>query len=141
MGKKQRLIFTGMIVAGIGFFVAAGLIGRSDPPDTATRIRGVESIEPERFDEVLQQSRIAIDLEPGFVVRSFQISPDAGCSSPVEVVDFVRPTDGVNLWVYQPDEGKPVSQLAPDDNCVRVIIEDIQRPGETAEVEWTFTAN
>ncbi|MDG2028079.1 MAG: hypothetical protein P8J50_13310 [Acidimicrobiales bacterium] len=141
MGRKQQLIFTALLVAGVGMFIIAGLIGRTNPPDEATRIRGVEAIDPERFDEVLQQNRVAIDLEPGFVVRSFTVSPDAGCSAPVEVVDFTRITDGLNIWVYQPDEGKPISQLAPDDNCVRVVIEDIQRPGDTAEVEWTFTVN
>jgi hypothetical protein len=141
MGRKQYLIFAVLLVAGIGMFVGAGLIGRSDPPDAALRIPGVEALIPERGDEVLQQQQVGIDLEPGFVVRSFTISPDARCSAPVELVDFVRPTDGVNLYVYQPDEGKPVVALSPDDNCVHVVIEDIQRPGELTDVEWAFTVN
>lgn len=141
MGRKQYLIFAALILAGVGMFVSAGLIGRSDPPDAALRIPGVEALIPERGDEVLQQQRIGIDLEPSFVVRSFTVSPDARCLSPIELVDFVRPTDGINLYVYQPDEGKPVTALSPDDNCVRVVIEDIRRPGELADVEWTFTVS
>lgn len=141
MQRKQQLIFAAMIVAGIGFFVAAGLIGRSDPPDAALRIPGVEALIPERGDEVLQQQRVALDLEPGYVVRSFTISADARCSTPIEVVDFTEITDGLNIYGYQPDEGKPVSQLAPDTNCVKVVFEDIQRPGELLDVEWTFTVN
>jgi hypothetical protein len=141
MGRKQYLIFTALLIAGIGMFVGAGLIGRSDPPDAALRIPGVEALIPERGDEVLQQQRLGIDLEPGFVVRSFTVSPDARCLDPVELIDFVRPTDGVNLYVYQPDEGLPVSALSPDNNCVHVVIEDIQRPGELHEVEWSFTVN
>ncbi|MEQ8840040.1 MAG: hypothetical protein RIB98_03590 [Acidimicrobiales bacterium] len=141
MGRRQYLIFFALMIAGIGMFVGAGLIGRTDPPDAALRIPGVEALTPERGDEVLQQQQVSIDLEPGFVVRSFAISPDAGCASPVELVDFVRPTDGVNLYVYQPDEGKPVAFLSPDDNCVRVVIEDIREPGELYDVEWAFTVS
>ncbi len=141
MGRKQYLIFAALIVAGVGMFVGAGVIGRSNPPDAALRTPGVEALIPERGDEVLQQQQVAIDLEPGYLVRSFTISPDARCGSPVEVVDFVRPTDGVNLWVYQPDEGKPVVSLSADNNCVHVVIENIQRPGELHEVEWAFTVN
>ena len=69
------------------------------------------------------------------------ISADARCTSPVEVVDFTQITGGLNIYVYQPDEGKPVSQLAPDTNCVHVTFEDLQRPGELLEVEWIFTVN
>lgn len=141
MARKPKLIFAALLLVGIGFIAAAGVIGRSNPPDEALRVPGVEEIIPSRGAAVLQQQRVAIDLEPGYVVRSFSISPDATCSSPVEVVDFVRPTDGVNLFVYQPDEGKPVAALAADDNCVRVTIENIQQPGEIDTVEWAFTVN
>ncbi|GJM37203.1 MAG: hypothetical protein DHS20C19_05700 [Acidimicrobiales bacterium] len=141
MQRKQQLIFTAMILAGIGFFVAAGLIGRTDPPDAALRIPGIEGLIPERGDEVLQQQRVGIDLEPGYVVRSMTISSDARCTTPVEVVDFGRYTEGLNLFIYQPDEGKPVTQLSPDSNCARVIFEDLQRPGELLDVEWSFTVN
>lgn len=141
MPRKQRLVFAALVVAGIGFFVAAGMIGRTDPPDAALRIPGVEGLTPERGDEVLQQQQVALDLEPGYVVRSFAISPDARCATPVEVVDFTQVTDGLNIYVYQPAEGKPVARLAPDTNCVHVMFEDLQRPGELLDVEWTFTVS
>ena len=141
MGRRQYLIFAALLAAGIGMFVAVGVIGRSDPPDSALRIPGVEALIPERGDEVLQQQRIGIDLEPGYVVRSFTVSPDARCTEPVELVDFVRPTGGLNLYVYQPADGLPVSALSPDDNCVRIVFENIQRPGELQDVEWAFTVS
>lgn len=141
MGRQQKLIFSALLLAGIGFIAAAGLIGRSDPPDAALRIPGVENLIPERGSEVLQQQRVGIDLEPGWVIKSFTISPDARCLEPVEVIDFVTLTDGLQQFFYQPDPGKPVVALAPDNNCVKVIIEDVQRPGETQEVEWAFTVN
>lgn len=141
MGRKQYLVFAALLLAGVGMFVGAGLIGRSDPPDAALRIPGVEGLIPERGDEVLQQQRLGIDLEPGYVVRSFTVSPDARCLEPVELVDFMNPTGGLNLYVYQPGEGLPVRALSPDDNCVKALIENIQRPGELHEVEWAFTVS
>lgn len=141
MARKQQLIFSALIIAGIAMFVSAGLIGRTNPPDQALRTPGVEALIPERGDEVLQQQRVGIDLEPGFVVRSFTISPDARCSQPVEVIDFLTLTDGLQQYFYQPDEGKPIIALAPDDNCVSVRIENIQRPGEFETIEWAFTVN
>lgn len=141
MGRKQRLIFTALIVSGIGFIAAAGLIGRSNPPDAALRTPGVEALIPERGSEVLQQQRVGIDLEPGWVVKSFTISPDARCADPVELIDFITLTDGLQQFFYQPDEGKPIIALSPDNNCAKVIIENVQRPGETEEVEWAFTVN
>ena len=141
MGRKQNLIFAALVLAGIGFITAAGLIGRTDSPDAALRTPGVEALIPERDSEVLQQQRVGIDLEPGWVVKSFTISPDARCLEPVELIDFITLTDGLQQFFYQPDEGKPVTALSPDNNCARVIIENVQRPGETEEVEWAFTVN
>lgn len=141
MGRKQKLIFVGLIAAGIAMFVAAGVVGRNDAPDEALRIPGVEALIPERGDEVLQQQRVGIDLEPGYVVRSFGISPDARCGALVEVVDFAPVTGGLNQYLFQPDEGKPIIALAPDTNCVRIQIENLQRPGDTDDVEWTFTVS
>ncbi len=141
MGRKQRLIFFGLILAGVALIAAAGVIGRTNPPDQALRTPGVEALIPTRGSEVLQQQRVGIDLEPGFIVKSFSISPDARCARPVEVIDFVTLTDGLQQYFYQPDEGKPVAALAPDDNCVKIEIENLQRPGELHTVEWAFTVN
>lgn len=141
MGRKQYFVFAALLLAGVGMFGAIWLVRPSNPPDAALRIPGVEELIPARGDEVQQQNRVGIDLEPTFIVRSFSISPDARCLKPTELVEFVRPVDGVNLFVYQPDEGKPITQLWPDNNCVKVIIEDLQRPGETHEVQWVFTAS
>ena len=141
MGNRQRLIFAALVLGGIGMFVIAGLIGRSDPPDAALRVPGVESITPERGDEVLQQQRVGIDLEPGFVLRSLTISPNAGCQNGVEVVEFTEKLDGLEQYFYQPDEGKPITQLSQETNCVLARIENLQRPGDFSEVEWTFTVS
>lgn len=139
MGTRQRLVFTGLVLAGIAMFVIAGLIGRDNPPDQALSTPGVEAINPQRGDEVLQQQPISIDLEPGFTVRSMIVAPNARCTDGIEVVDALRKEDGLEIWTFAPGAGQPVQALSPDRNCVRVTIEDLQRPGTTYEVEWTFT--
>jgi hypothetical protein len=141
MGNRQRLVFAALVLGGVAMFVIAGLIGRSDPPDQALRTPGVEAIIPERGDEVLQQQRVAIDLEPGFVLRSMTISPNARCTDGVEVAQATFKADGLEEWSFQPAPGQPVEALSPDANCVRVQIEDITRPGTFHEVEWSFTVS
>ena len=68
-----------LFAIGISLFVAAGLIGNDNTPDTALSIPGVEGLIPGRGDEVLQPQRVGIDLEPGFRLVSLTISPDAPC--------------------------------------------------------------
>ena len=48
-----------MLLLGVGFIAAAGVIGRSNPPDEALRVPGVEEIIPVRGAAVLQQQRVA----------------------------------------------------------------------------------
>lgn len=141
VGRRQRLILTLLFTAGIALFVAAGLVGNDDTPDTALSTPGVEGLIPGRGDEVLQQQRVGIDLEPGFRLVGLTISPDARCQSPVDVFGSVRRVEGLEQWFYQPAEGLPVEALAPDQNCVKARIEQIARPGEIDEVEWVFTVS
>lgn len=120
-------------------FAAAGLIGNDNAPDSALSTPGVEGLIPGRGDEVLQQQRVGIDLEPGFRLVSLTISPDARCLSPIEVTGSVRRVEGLEQYVYQPAGGLPVEALAPDQNCVLATIEEIARPGTFHEIEWVFT--
>ena len=139
MPGRQRLIFAALVLAGIGLFVAAGLIGNDNSPDQALSTPGVEGLIPRRGDEVLRQQRVGMDLEPGFRLVSLTISPDARCRRPVEVISEVRRVEGLEQYVYQPAEGKLVEFLSPDQNCVIATIEEIAAPGRFSEVEWTFT--
>ena len=141
MGQRQKLVFGALIVAGLALFVMAGLIGNDNSPDEALRTPGVEGLIPGRGDEVLQQQRVGIDLEPGFRLVSLTISPDARCASPVEVISDVQRVDGLVQYFFQPADGKILRALAPDQNCVIATIEDITRPGLFTEIQWVFTVN
>lgn len=141
MFRKQQLVFGFLIAIGIGLIVTAALINNDDEPDLALSIPGVEGLIPQRNDEVLQQQRVGIDLEPEYRLVEMTISADGGCTRPVDVTAHVRRVEGLQQFVYQPAAGLPVEALAPDENCVVATIEKISLPGQFAEVEWVFTVS
>ena len=119
----------------------AWLVPKGNPPDTALSVPGVEGLIPKRNDEVLQQQRVGIDLEPEYRLVEMTISADARCSRPVVVTEHVRRVEGLQQFVYQPSDGLPVEALAPDQNCVTATIERISLPGRFTDVEWVFTVS
>ena len=141
MGRRQQLIFIGLLTAGIAMFVIAAFVSDDDTPDVALGVPGVEQLIPQRGDEVLQQQNVGIDLEPGFRLVQLTISPDARCLAPVDVTSHVRRVESLQQFTYQPGGGLPVEALAPEQNCVIATIEEIARPGIFQEVEWVFTVN
>ena len=122
-------------------FVFAWLVPKGNPPDTALSVPGVEGLIPNRNDEVLQQQRVGIDLEPEYRLVEMTISADARCSRPVVVTEHVRRVEGLQQFVYQPSDGLPVEALAPDQNCVTATIERISLPGRFSEIQWVFTVS
>lgn len=141
MLRKQQLIFSFLIAAGFVFIVLAALVNKDSQPDVALGVPGVEALIPQRNDEVLQQQRVGIDLEPGYRLVKMTISPDARCSRPVEVTQHVRQVEGLQQFIYQPAAGLPVEALAPDQNCVVATIEEISAPGRFSDIQWVFTVN
>ena len=121
--------------------VLAVLVNKDGETESALSIPGVEGLIPERDDEVLQQQRVGIDLEPEYRLVEMTISPDARCARPVVVTDHVRRVEGLQQFIYQPAAGLPVEALAPDQNCVIATIEKISLPGRFQEIEWVFTVN
>lgn len=141
MLRKQQIIFGFLVAAGIALIASAALVNRGNQPDTALSVPGVEGLIPERDDEVLQQQRVGIDLEPGYRLVEMTISANSRCARPVVVTEHVRRVEGLQQFIYQPASGLPVEALAPDQNCVNVTIEKISLPGRFSEIEWVFTVN
>jgi len=139
--RKQQIIFGILVAAGIVLIASAALVNSGNQPDTALSVPGVEGLIPERDDEVLQQQRVGIDLEPGYRLVEMTISANARCTRPVDVTRQVRRVEGLQQFIYQPAAGLPVEALAPDQNCVNVTIEKISLPGRYSEIEWVFTVN
>ena len=141
MLRKQQIIFGLLFASGIALIALAAIVNSGDQPDTALSVPGVEGLIPERGDEVLQQQRVGIDLEPEYRLVEMTISADARCTRPVVVTEHVRRVEGLQQFIYQPSSGLPVEALAPDQNCVNVTIEKISVPGRFSDIEWVFTVN
>ncbi|MDE0701254.1 MAG: hypothetical protein F4Y27_02735 [Acidimicrobiaceae bacterium] len=141
MLRKQQIIFAILVATGIALIASAALVNSGNQPDTALSVSGVEGLIPERDDEVLQQQRVGIDLEPEYRLVEMTISANARCERPVEVTQYVRRVEGLQQFIYQPGPGLPVEALAPDQNCVSVTIEKISLPGRYSEIDWVFTVN
>ena len=123
-------------------FVFAGLIGNSGSNDiSVSQNPAVDRVIPNRGDEVLQQQTVGIDLASGYRLVRLTISPDEACRFPVDVTSQVRYVEGLQQYLYTPNEGQLIEQLAADDNCAIATFEEIANPGVTEQIDWTFTVS
>lgn len=123
-------------------FVIAGLIGNSGTDDISVANNpAVDGLIPNRGDEVLQQQQVGIDLAAGYRLVRLTISPDAGCRFPVDVTAQTRYVEGLQQYIYTPNEGQLIEALAADDNCAVATFEEIAVPGQTETIDWSFTVS
>lgn len=142
MNRRQYVIFSSLIGAGIAMFVIAALVGGSDPGDISVRNAvGIDAIIPNRGDEVLQQQSVGIDLAPGYRLVRLTISPNSNCQSGVDVTGQTRYVEGLQQYLFTPGTGQLIEALAPDDNCAVAVYEEIARPGATESIDWNFTVS
>lgn len=142
MTKRQYAIFSTLILVGIAMFVVAALIGNSGDDDiSVSNNPGIDALIPNRGDEVLQQQPVGIDLAPGYRLVRLTISPNVNCQFPIDVTAQTRHVEGLQQYIYTPDEGRLIAALAADDNCAVAVFEEIARPGDTQTIDWTFTVS
>ncbi len=143
MPRRQKLIFATFMFVGLGFFVVAGVIGGNGSRDDISVVNNpaVDGLIPGRGDEVLQQQTVGIDLAAEYRLVELTISPDARCSAPVDVTQFTRHVEGLQQYLFAPAPGTPIEALAGEFNCARAVFEEIARPGEFEEIDWSFTVN
>ena len=90
-------------------------------------------------DEALHD--VDIDLASGYRLVRLTISPDEACRFPVDVTSQVRHVEGLQQYLFTPNPGQLVEQLAADDNCAIATFEEIANPGTTQQIDWTFTVS
>ncbi|NDH23436.1 MAG: hypothetical protein EBY49_05700, partial [Actinobacteria bacterium] len=84
---------------------------------------------------------VGIDLASGYRLVRLTISPDGACRFPVDVTSQVRHVEGLQQYLFTPNPGQLVEQLAADDNCAIATFEEIANPGTTQQIDWTFTVS
>lgn len=123
-------------------FVGAGLIGNSGNDDQSVLNNpAIDALVPGRGDEVLQQQTVGIDLAPEYRLVRLTISPDATCGFPIDVTSQTRYVEGLQQYLFTPNDGQLISALSADSNCAMATYQEIANPANTDTIDWTFTVN
>jgi hypothetical protein len=123
-----------LAVAVAGFFMA--FASGSDPPQPLRIDPAVERVEPEPGTLALRQSRIGVDLVPGYTA---QLLVD-GVTIPDDQVEKVI---GLDQYWFTPGPGTETGQLAPGRHCASVILTKIGENGAPPQTgtakSWCFS--
>ncbi len=139
--RRSLYVVWALLLAGVGAFVAAGIIGRDDPGDVSVRSDpAVEALVPLRGAQVLQQSPVGIDLAPGWELVSLRVFPDARYdpSTAVDVISEVDLVEGLRLYTFRPGRGRVLAALSADTNCVVATYRSLARPDDVGTIDWCF---
>lgn len=142
MPRRQKAIFAAFILAGLGMFVAAGLIGNSGRDDQSVSSNpAIDALVPNRGDEVLQQQTVGIDLAAGWQLVRLTISPDGNCGFPIDVTAQTRYVEGLQQYLFTPGDGQLISALSADENCAMATFAEIANPTNNDTIDWVFTVS
>lgn len=127
------LLVLGALV-GLGFTARAAVTG-SDPTSDALP-DDVERLIPAPESEVLSQSRVGIDVRPGYdgylVVNGTEVRTGE---------DGLVKDLGSGLIEFQPRQGAALAELNPERNCVTAVIwKQSEGPTASRPISWCFTA-
>lgn len=125
-----------MLVAGaIGLFVVAGMAADTDEATNAAVGEGVvEALTPSEASSVVQQSRVTIDLAPGW-------TGDLAINGAAIPEDELERNSALNLISFQPRDDQVVERLPAGPNCARATVWAIaEGPGGPSEriVSWCW---
>ncbi len=107
----RRVLMILLPFVGIGFFVAAALVGGSN--ENAVLPEGVEALFPNENAKTLAQDRVGADLQFGWAAN-LTIN---GTPIPADQLDQ---DSGLNQVAFTPGKGKALEELQPNKNCVVV---------------------
>ena len=138
---RMRIIIATLAAAGIAVLVVAALVGTTGNETAgcaAVAQPAVERVIPECNDEVLQQQRVGVVLDPRYRLTALVVYPNDRFSGGVDVSEEAVEVEGLNLFEFAPGEGRLIESLSPDTNCVLATFVLIARPEESGTAEWCF---
>ncbi len=129
----------GLVIFGAAALVIAALVGGNGTPPSETEASiAVDRLIPAPGDEVLQQQRVGVVLNPRYRLTSLVIYPNDRYTGGVNVSAQVQEVEGLNLFEYAPGEGRLVESLSADTNCARATYVLISRPEDSDNINWCF---
>ncbi len=139
--RRMRALIAALAAAGVAALVIAALVGSGGPSTGGSAVTAgpaVDRVIPEPGDEVLQQQRVGVVLDPRYRLTSLVVYPNDRLSGGVNVFDEVVQIAGLNSFEFAPGEGRLLESLSPDTNCVRATFVLIARPEESDTTQWCF---
>lgn len=133
MTVLRKLAFPGLILLGLGFFVLAGVFGRTDDGSVKAE-EGLEAVQPVKSAEAqARQIAVMADLADGY----------AGVLTLNDVTipdNQLEPDDGNNRLTFRPGAGKVVTELNPRQNCASVTYWKVELGASAAAppYRWCF---
>ncbi|MPY95894.1 MAG: hypothetical protein GEV08_23410 [Acidimicrobiia bacterium] len=128
----RKLLVPVVILLALGLFAAAGFMA-ADPDEPLVGSRALEQLFPARDAEILRQGLVGVDLAPGWAGR---LRIDGVAIPP----DQLEQDNGLNQILFEPDEGKVIEQLSPQENCAEITYWQVAEGADRAgpPLRWCF---
>ena len=139
MAKKDRAIVSLAIAFGVVLFGLAFTNGADEAEDiSVTQNPAVDALIPDRESEILQGDQIGIDLAEGYAA-ALTIETNDGRTIPIPTNEIDSNfQDNLGRFLFRPAEGKVLSALPPNSNCVTATYWPIVTPEDSQTIHWCF---
>ena len=134
----QKVLMTLLLIGAlVGLVVTVVVLAPTGNDSTSvTKPESVERLIPASGDEVLRQASVGVDLAAGYdaylIINGVEIRSAA---------DGLSKDLGTGRVEFTPGEGKPVTALQPEQNCVVAIVwKQSEGPDRSEPVSWCFDA-
>ncbi len=133
----QRLAIAGLLLVGLVGLVVTGVLATTGNDSTSSAAPdSVDRLVPASGAEVLTQATVGIDVAAGYdaylIINGVEIRSAA---------DGLSKDLGTGRVEFTPGEGKPVTALQPEQNCVVAIVwKQSEGPDRSEPVSWCFDA-
>ena len=139
MAKKQRLIVSMLITFGLGMLVLAFASGAGNEDDTSvTQNPAIDALIPARESEILRGDQFGIDLAEGYkAALQIETSDNQTIQIPSNQLDQ-NFQDNLGMFTFRPAEGKVLTVLPPQSNCVTATYWPLTDPQSSQTIRWCF---
>jgi hypothetical protein len=148
--RRQQVVLTLVLAAGLFLIVAGFRAGQTGDADTRITDPAIEKLIPSPGDLVLRQGEVGIDLAPGF---AGQLAIDGKSIATHEVGESQTPTafdtnldarfdPGNGTVLFTPRAGAPIEAFSPGKHTIVVTYWRVTEGKEQAKTfSWQFSVS
>ena len=132
--KTRRLIILGLLSVAAVLFGIAVILTRANPSSLDLPV-AIQAVSPEAGSNVLSQTTIEVDLAVGYTAE-LEVN---GLTIPENELFRI---EALNQLSFRPGVNQSVTNLLPDQNCIRVFYWLIaEGPLDQEQFTWCFDAS